>query len=364
MRHRFHALCPYFAMFPESFAATWIERLTKPRDLVLDPFCGRGTAPFQALLMDRQAIGGDINPVAYCVTKAKTNAPHRSSLRRRLTQLEGQFESGSWEEEQGHLTDFFHQAFASRTLGQILFLRAMLKWQTSSVDCMLAALVLGALHGESKRSSAYLSNQMPRTISTKPEYSVRFWSKHGFQAPERDAFTLLRRLIDYRYVSIVPESNANIFMSDFRDLPRVLSREQRQIGLVITSPPYLDVTNFEEDQWLRLWFLGGLPRPTYRKISKDDRHESPRLYWRLIADMWRVLGRLVKYDGHVVIRMGGRKLTPDQIVAGLEAASLFSKRTVELVSSEVSLLVKRQTGSFRPGSTGCASEVDCCFRVR
>ena len=24
-------------------------------------------------------------------------------------------------------------------------------------------------------------------------------------------------------------------------------------------PPYLDVTHFEEDQWLRLWFLGGPP---------------------------------------------------------------------------------------------------------
>src|SRR4029077_17909612 len=124
VRHRCHALCPYFAMFPESFAATWIERLTKPRDLVLDPFCGRGTAPFQALLMDRQSVGGDINPVAYCVTKAKTNAPGRSSLRRRVTQLEGQFEPGRWEEEREHLSEFFHQAFAPRTLSQILFLRA------------------------------------------------------------------------------------------------------------------------------------------------------------------------------------------------------------------------------------------------
>ena len=25
MRHRFHALCPYFAMFPESFAEYWIK---------------------------------------------------------------------------------------------------------------------------------------------------------------------------------------------------------------------------------------------------------------------------------------------------------------------------------------------------
>src|ERR1700693_3966210 len=92
MRNRFHALCPYFAMFPESFAETWIERLTRPGDLVLDPFCGRGTAPFQALLMDRKAAGNDINPVAYCVSRAKLGAPAEASVHRRIARLQGEFE--------------------------------------------------------------------------------------------------------------------------------------------------------------------------------------------------------------------------------------------------------------------------------
>src|SRR2546425_560742 len=97
MRHRFHALCPYFAMFPETFVEKWVDRLTKRGDVVLDPFCGRGTAPFQALLMERNAVGCDINPVAYCVTSAKTNAPRASAVRRRITQLEKQFNARNWE---------------------------------------------------------------------------------------------------------------------------------------------------------------------------------------------------------------------------------------------------------------------------
>ena len=74
MRHRFHSLCPYFAMFPESFAEKWIGQLTTTGETVLDPFAGRGTAPFQALLMGRNAIAGDTNPVAYCVSP---NPPKR-----------------------------------------------------------------------------------------------------------------------------------------------------------------------------------------------------------------------------------------------------------------------------------------------
>ena len=48
-------------MFPEAFAHDNIEKWTGPGDLVLDPFSGRGTTLFEALLMGRNAIASDIN---------------------------------------------------------------------------------------------------------------------------------------------------------------------------------------------------------------------------------------------------------------------------------------------------------------
>jgi hypothetical protein len=129
---------------------------------------------------------------------------------------------------------------------------------------MVAALVLGSLHGESDKSQSYFSNQMPRTISTKPLYSIRFWQERGLVAPERDVFAVLRKRLDFRYQSSPPQKRATVFEMDMRELHRHLAKER--IGLVITSPPYLDVTNFEEDQWLRLWFLGNKPRPTYNEV--------------------------------------------------------------------------------------------------
>jgi hypothetical protein len=362
MRHRFHSLCPYFAMFPEAFAATWIERLSAPDELVLDPFCGRGTTPFQALLMGRRAIGNDINPVAYCLTRAKTNSPSAASLRARVTRLERVFRSSPPPSLSG-LPPFFQHAFADSTLTQILFLRASLRWQRSDVDCMLAALILGILHGESDKSSSILSNQMPRTISTKPNYSIRFWQQRGSRPPERDAFGLIRRQITFRYASQPPAERAMVLAGDFRELHRRLASVRGKVRLMVTSPPYLNVTNFEEDQWLRIWFLGGAPHPTYRKISRDDRHEDPGRYWQLIGDLWRVAGTLLAPKGHLVVRIGGRKLENGQITEGLRASGVFSGRKIRLVSSESSEIRNRQTGSFRPGSKGCSQEVDCCFQV-
>lgn len=363
MRHRFHALCPYFAMFPESFAEKWVDRLTRRHQVILDPFCGRGTTPFQALLMERRAIACDINPVAYCVTRAKTNAPSLASVRRQITLLERGFAPHDWERARHRFPIFFRRAYSPSTLRQLLYLRSRLRWWESEPDCMIAAIALGALHGESNKSPSYLSNQMPRTISTKPDYSVRYWETKGFTAPKRDAFSLLRRLLAFRYESDPPAEKALVYKLDMRELPRYMRQAvTTPVRCVITSPPYLDVTSFEEDQWLRLWFLGGEPKPTYRKVSRDDRHEHPAAYWNMISDLWRMLGQVLDRRAHIVVRLGGKDLQPDQIARSLTAASLFSRRSVEMVDDyEVSEIKRRQTDAFRPGSKGCSLEVDCHF---
>jgi len=360
MRHRFHSLCPYFAMFPESFAEHWIGRLAPVGSWVLDPFCGRGTAPFQSLLMNRHAIGIDVNPVAVCVTRAKVSAPTRSSVLRRIRRLEEEYE-GSESETTSGLSEFFRVAYSRRTLRQIMFLRSRLTWETSAVDCMIAALILGALHGESQKSEAYLSNQMPRTISTKPAYSVRFWRTHGMKAPRRDVFDVLRKAVAFRYESPVPNGKGLVRRMDMREIPRL--EDMPEVRTIVTSPPYLDVTNFEEDQWLRIWFLGGAPYPTYRKISKDDRIESPEGYWGFIGDFWRMAGQVLSPGGNVVLRLGAKGLHPSTIVDGVIGTSVVSGRKVKLVDSAVSEIKRRQTDSFRPGSKGCMVEVDCHLKV-
>ena len=363
MRHRFHALCPYFAMFPEQFALKWIKELTYKDDIILDPFCGRGTTPFQALLMGRRAIAGDINPVAYCVTAAKTRAPALSTLKRRIRELEGAYVEHDWISNAQEQPEFFRHAYTMRTLAQILYLRESLTWRHTRTDAMVAALILGALHGETEKSPSYLSAQMPRTISTKPAYSIRFWKEHNLSPPDRDAFTLLHRQATFRYASDPPEGRAQVELSDFRDLRRLKTLPEGSVDCVVTSPPYLNVTNFEEDQWLRLWFLGGHPYPTRGRISRDDRHGRANSYWQMIADFWRFMGYVLKAEGHVVIRMAGKNLSYEDVVQRLLGCAAFSRRDVKLVSSSRSAIPRRQTDAFRPGSRGVRFEVDAHFQV-
>lgn len=364
MRHRFHSLCPYFAMFPESFAETWIGRVSRPGDVVLDPFCGRGTTPFQAMLMGRRPIACDVNDVAYCLTKAKTLSPSLPKVMTRLRDLEERFDGRSWRYVSESASPFFQMAFFRNVLQQLLYLRAVLRWRTSRTDAMIAAIALGSLHGEMDKSSAYLSNQMPRTISTKPDYSVRYWKTHRLMPPERNVFSTLRQNASFRYLTPPPSGDAVVIHGDMRHLPDDERVVRSKVRCVVTSPPYLDVTNFEEDQWLRLWLLGGPAYPRSGRLSKDDRHTSLLRYWDFIGDMWFVLGQVVATKGHVIIRIGSGRLDPVELRAGLAVAMKRSNRKVGLVSWEVSAMRNKQSDRFRPGAKGCTVEVDCHFQFR
>lgn len=360
MRHRFHALCPYFAMFPESFAEHWIKRLTKPHETVLDPFSGRGTTALTALLCGRNAISSDVNDVAICLTKAKTRPPSLSRLKARLSRLRKEFDPAAWRKDAREVDEFFEYAYAPATLRQLLYLRSTLDWERSRVDNMISALTLGSLHGEAE-SNRYLSNQMPRTISTKPRYSVKFWKDRKLVAPERDVFNVLNRMAAFRYESPLPQGDSVVLHTDMRNLPRMIESEP-PVSCAITSPPYLNVTSFEEDQWLRLWFLGGPQYPKKGVVSRDDRHGTADNYWSFISDMWRSLGAVMADGSHVVIRIGSRRISPEFLKRGLTGCGQFSGRKVKLLSHQVTEIQRRQTDAFRPGTTGCVVELDCHFK--
>lgn len=67
-----HSLHPYPAKFIPQIPATLIKELSREGDTVADVFCGSGTTLVEALILNRNAIGFDANPLACLITKAKT----------------------------------------------------------------------------------------------------------------------------------------------------------------------------------------------------------------------------------------------------------------------------------------------------
>ncbi|MGH8549373.1 MAG: DNA methyltransferase [Methylococcales bacterium] len=66
-----NGICPYFTMFPLDFPLNILKRRAREGDLVLDPFCGRGTTNFAARFVGLSSLGVDSSPVAAAITASK-----------------------------------------------------------------------------------------------------------------------------------------------------------------------------------------------------------------------------------------------------------------------------------------------------
>ncbi|MCK7493473.1 MAG: hypothetical protein MZW92_20420 [Comamonadaceae bacterium] len=212
--HAYHPMCSYLASFPASLAHAFVARYTRPGDVVLDPFAGRGTAPLQACAEGRIGVGNDLNPLAHVLTAAKVEPPTARELEARLADLRlaWSFEAAGWLDLAALVAASTPAAraagrvraqdrvpgaepvpaevalaFHPRTLGQLLFVRSRLRLDDPA-DRFLAAALAGILHG---KRPGYLSELMPNTFSMAPRYVRDFAARSAFASPERDLFALL-----------------------------------------------------------------------------------------------------------------------------------------------------------------------------
>jgi DNA methylase len=332
-------------MFPEAFVRRNVLAWSQPEDVVLDPFSGRGTTVFESLLNSRRAIGCDTNPVAVCLSRAKAAPPKLEELYGRIEELHQGLHSR--DSEAPEVSDeFFRLCFHEHTLHQLLFLRKKLEWRKSNTDCFLAALALGCLHGESHRTELCFSNRMPRTISTKPAYSIRWWQRNACLPPERDVFHILRLAAEYRYQSQAPRLKGRIVEGDARRAGTLLRSYREKVRLVITSPPYLDITDYHEDQWLRLWFLGGASRPIAGQ-GRDDRHRLVDAYWQFLREAWLGVMPLLHKSAQIVVRIGGTRLSQTELGVGLLESLNSTGRKFKLLEQRTSAIENSQRRIFQ-----------------
>lgn len=67
-----HNLHSFPAKFPPQLPHRFITALTAPGEVVLDPMVGSGTTVLEALLVGRQGIGFDIDPLALLISRVKS----------------------------------------------------------------------------------------------------------------------------------------------------------------------------------------------------------------------------------------------------------------------------------------------------
>jgi hypothetical protein len=350
---RWAALGPYYAMFPVEFAFRTILAHSKKGDGVLDPFCGRGTAIYAAAALGRKSLGVEINSVGWIYGKTKLCPASQARVLERLREI-GRLAKRY--RRHNRLPKFFQHAFSSEVLQFLLAARDHLDWERSRVDRTLMAILLVYLHGKEKQA---LSNQMRQTKAMSPSYSIRWWKANGKVPPKIDPVTFLTPRIKWRYKKPRPaHKTSDVVLGDATAvLSNGAARADTKYRLLLTSPPYYHVTNYNYDQWLRLWLLGGAEKPAYSNGKWQSKFANKDAYKELLTVVFTSAKSQLHDDAIIYVRTDAREFTKTTTIAVLE--SVFSGKAIQILDRPMNGLSQTRLYGDKSSKPG---EVDIILR--
>lgn len=259
---------------------------------------------------------------------------------------------------------FFRSAFSKATLRGVCSLREGLMRLRRDTDAavLVRAAALGCLHGplsKTTEGAAYFSNQMPRTFSTKPDYSLRYWKKKSLKAPRVNVKDVLLRKLS-RILELRQEpcgSRDRVLCADASE-PGTYKEVAKNFSIVITSPPYYGMRSYIQDQWLRMWFLGG-PEEIDYVVDEQLSHNGQNAFIEDLSRVWKNLRGSTADDLDMYVRFGSVpsiKSDPKRIlVSSLDAAGGW--RVVSTRTARDAHAGKRQADQMAKGSEA-AEEYD------
>ena len=224
--------------YKEGFAPGIFDYAVKGKNpgMVLDPFCGVGTTLLAAKHAGIESIGVDASHLAVFVSKTKTEdygKMHVEAVEEFLRKpLPKEYSGPKWDFE---LFDV-RAAFPKRNLNQILSLREAIESEEGRVRDLLLLALLSVL---------------PQASIIKKDGGVLKIDKRKRALPAKEIF---RRKVKRMMKEIAVEQKAHVprvFLGD----ARALDVPGEYVGMVVTSPPYLNNIDYSKIYGLELSLL-------------------------------------------------------------------------------------------------------------
>ncbi|MCL1908749.1 MAG: site-specific DNA-methyltransferase [Holophagaceae bacterium] len=290
----------YRACFKPQLPRFFIERLTSPKDIVYDPFGGRGTTAIEAAMLGRRVISNDVNPLSQMLARPRLHPSTIDEVAKRLSEIPKQCN------EQPDLDMFFHP----NTEAEI---RALRRWflereganSFDGVDGWIRMVATNRLTGHSPGFFSVYT--LPPNQAVSREKQAVLNSKRN-QSPEyRDTHALILKKTRQLLAGIKAEELANIRVASssamFLDCDARATGEipSGSVSLTVTSPPFLDVVQYHNDNWMRCWFCGLDAHSIGANITMARTRES---WAEIMGSVLEELCRIAMPGGHVAFEVG------------------------------------------------------------
>ncbi len=288
--HSIHEIS-YRACYKPQLPAYFIQKLSKPASVVYDPFMGRGTTLIEAQLHGQKAIGNDINPLSIVLTSPRLNPPNLVGIEERLTEIDLSYDA----EIDPDLLVFFHEDTLREIYGWRTYFQQK---QLDAVDAWLQMVACSRLTGHS--SGFFSVFTLPPNLAASVKSQRKINEKRN-QIPEyRNTTALIFRKSKQLLRNDIPDyywrDDAILLTESADDTPQIVDES---VDLVVTSPPFLDTVDYEQDNWLRMWFCDITIEAgkIWQLKSLDD--------WVVrMTDVFAELHRILKPSGRIAFEVG------------------------------------------------------------
>lgn len=330
--HSLHEVS-YRACFKPSLPAFFIERLSAPGDAVLDPFMGRGTTPLEAALRGRIPCGNDVNPLSAMLVRPRLHPPELPTIQARLAELDLRYD-GPLDFD---LLVFFHPD----TLRAICGLRAYLLQRTANgsldaVDDWIRMVAVNRLTGHSPGFFSVYT--LPPNQATSAHAQRKINLKRNQAPTPRDVKAIILKKSKSLLQDVAPlwrndaTSLADRAVLTTGPAAAIQALPVASVQLVVTSPPFLDVVQYADDNWLRCWFCGidaeAVPITMARTVPA---------WQQAMAEVFVELFRIVRPGGYVAFEVGevkGGKVRLEEAVVPAAQAAGFVPELVMINAQE------------------------------
>jgi len=284
----------YRACYKPQLPRFFIDIFTKKGDIIYDPFAGRGTTLIEAALMCRNIVSNDVNPLSVILTQPRLKIPSIDEISNRLDEID--FESL---EADIDLSMFFDK----KTEYEIVSLKN--KLVNSDVDNWIRMVSTNRLTGHS--AGFFSGYTLPPNQATSQNSQKSINDRLGIVPPYKNtkeiilkkSKSLLRNITSKLRSDLRKISSAAVFSSF--DSRRTSHISDNSINLTVTSPPFLNIVRYADDNWLRCWFNNIDVSEVESKISLCRTVES---WSELMSSVFDELYRVTIPGGWVAFEVG------------------------------------------------------------
>lgn len=308
----------YRACFKPQLPRFFINLLTEEGDTVYDPFSGRGTTVLEAGMLGRNVVSNDINPLSRILTLPRFHVPEIKAVVQRLKEIPYD------QEARGDidLSMFYHPDTEAEIVSLKNYLKQRaLEHREDPLDAWIRMVATNRLTGHS--SGFFSVYTLPPNQAVTPDRQIKINADRNQKPEYRDT----KKLILKKSKSLIrnltkPEienlnhagRNALYFTEDARNTSAI---PDGSISLTVTSPPFLDVVQYDKDNWLRCWFNNIDAEEIASQITMSKTIEE---WSSVMQEVFLELYRITKRGGWVAFEVGevkGGKVKLDEYVVPL-----------------------------------------------